>query len=56
MAIEGLEIGNIKAYAAVWGRNILNDRKIVQYVGLGPVGSVIYQRARTFGLDVGFDF
>jgi len=25
-------------------------------VGLGPVGSVIYEQARTFGVDVRFDF
>ena len=56
IALVDIDIAGSKAYVAVWGRNIFNNRNITQFTGLGPVASVIYERARTYGLDVGFEF
>jgi iron complex outermembrane receptor protein len=51
IALEGQQVE-----VAVWAKNLLDDREIVQFVGLGPVGSAIYEQARTFGVDVRLDF
>ncbi len=56
VALADIDLGDTRAEVALWGRNLLNNREIVQFVGLGPVGSVIYEQARTFGVDVRFDF
>ena len=54
--IVGMDIGGTKADLSVWGKNIFNNRNIVQYSNLGPVASVIYERAPTYGLDLTFAF
>jgi iron complex outermembrane receptor protein len=56
VALTNIDFGETTAEIALWGRNLLDEREIVQFVGLGPVGSVIYEPARTFGVDVRFDF
>ena len=56
VALADIDLGYTHAEVALWCRNLLDDREIVQYVGLGPVGSAIYEPARTFGVDVRFDF
>jgi iron complex outermembrane receptor protein len=56
VALADIDLGPTHAEVALWARNLLDNREIVQYVGLGPVGSAIYEPARTFGLDVRFDF
>jgi outer membrane protein OmpA-like peptidoglycan-associated protein len=56
VALADIDFGDTKAEVALWGRNLLDNREITQYVGLGLVGSVIYERARTYGVDVRFDF
>jgi len=56
VALADIDLGDTRAEVAVWSRNLLNNREIVQYVGLSLVGSVIYEQARTFGVDVRFDF
>ncbi len=56
VALADIDLGSTRAEVALWCKNLLDDREIVQYVGLGPIGSVIYEPARTFGVDVRFDF
>jgi iron complex outermembrane receptor protein len=56
VALADIDLGATHAEVALWCRNLLDNREIVQYVGLGPVGSAIYEPARTFGVDVRFDF
>jgi outer membrane protein OmpA-like peptidoglycan-associated protein len=56
VALADIDLGPTRAEVALWGKNLLDDREVVQYVGLGLVGSVIYEPARTFGVDVRFDF
>jgi iron complex outermembrane receptor protein len=56
IALADIDFGDTKAEVAVWGRNLLDNREITQFVGLGLVGSVIYEQARTYGVDVRFDF
>jgi len=56
VALADIDLGETKAEVALWGRNLLDEREVTQFVGLGPVGSVIYEQARTFGVDVRFDF
>ncbi|WP_157216472.1 TonB-dependent receptor [Flavisphingomonas formosensis] len=56
IALVDIDVAGSKAYVAAWGRNILNNRNITQFTGLGPVASVIYERAPTYGIDVGFEF
>jgi hypothetical protein len=55
VALADIDLGSTKAEVALWSRNLLDNREAVQYVGLGPVGSVIYEPARTFGVDIRFD-
>jgi iron complex outermembrane receptor protein len=56
VALADIDLGETKAEVALWSKNLLDNREAVQYVGLGLVGSVIYEPARTFGVDVRFDF
>ena len=56
VGLTGIDFGPTRAEVSLWGRNIFNNRNITQFVGLGPVGSVIYERARTYGVDVSFNF
>jgi iron complex outermembrane receptor protein len=56
VGLTGIDFGPTKAEVSLWGRNILNNRNITQFVGLNLVGSVIYERARTYGVDVSFNF
>ena len=56
VALTNIAVGDEHAEVALWVRNLLDDKEATQFVGLGPVGSVIYEQARTFGVDVRFDF
>ncbi|WP_157218390.1 TonB-dependent receptor [Flavisphingomonas formosensis] len=56
VGLADVDLGRSKVEIAAWGRNILNNRNITQFTGLGLVASVIYERARTYGLDVSFAF
>ena len=55
VALADIDLGSTKAEVALWSKNLLDNREITQYVGLGLVGSVIYEPARTFGVDIRFD-
>jgi iron complex outermembrane receptor protein len=56
VALVDMKVGSGRAQAALWGRNLFDNGNILQFVGLGPVGSVIYERARTFGIDLTFEY
>ncbi|TZG29429.1 TonB-dependent receptor [Sphingomonas montanisoli] len=56
VALTDFDLGSTKATVAVWGRNILDNDDIIQFVGLGPVGSALYERARTYGVDLAVEF
>jgi iron complex outermembrane receptor protein len=56
LSLADIDLGPTRAEIALWGKNILNNKDIAQFVGLGPVGSVIYERAATYGVDVNFNF
>ena len=56
VALNDIAVGDQRAEVALWVRNLLDENEITQFVGLGPVGSVIYEQARTFGVDVRLDF
>jgi iron complex outermembrane receptor protein len=56
VALADMDLFGTKVEVAAWGRNLLNNKYITQYTGLGPVASVIYERERTYGLDVAFAF
>ena len=61
LGLTNMQYHGARLEVAVWARNILNDGRITQNVALdlGPIGydsSVIYQPARTFGIDVIADF
>ena len=56
IALADVQVGSCTAFIAVWGRNIFDNDNIVQYNNFGPVASVIYERARTFGVDLGVGF
>jgi iron complex outermembrane receptor protein len=61
LGLVDLDIGGTKGSISAWGKNILNNKQMTQLVGLdlgplGYIGSVIYERARTYGVDVSFSF
>ncbi|AMN46254.1 hypothetical protein ACG33_03860 [Steroidobacter denitrificans] len=55
-ALSGLEVRGSKVELSLWGKNIFDNGNIVQYSGLGFAGAVIYERARTYGLDLNVEF
>ena len=56
LALSGLRIGGATVEVSLWGRNVFDNRNIIQYAGLGFAGTVIYERARTFGVDLVIEF
>jgi len=56
IALEEIDLGATKATVALWGKNIFDDDGIVQATGLAFASAVIYQPARTYGLDISVDF
>lgn len=56
VALTDFQLSGTKATIALWGRNLFNNRSIVQFVPLGPVGTAIYERPCTYGLDLAVEF
>ncbi len=56
VALSDIRVGSTKVEVALWGRNVLDNRNIVQYAGLGFAGAVLYERARTYGVDLSVEF
>lgn len=49
-------MGSGKAHVAVFGQNITNNKKLDTQVDLGTVILGVFQRPRTYGVEVGFEF
>jgi iron complex outermembrane receptor protein len=56
VALEDVQINGARAQVALWGRNVFDNKDITQFTGLGFAGAVLYERARTFGVDVTMNF
>jgi iron complex outermembrane receptor protein len=56
IAFEDFELAGGRGQLALWGRNLLNNRDITQFTGLGLAASVLYQPARTWGVDLTVNF
>lgn len=57
IALEGFQIGGIDATLAAWVKNLTNDRSpVFALVNSGIEASATFQRARTWGVDLGFEF
>jgi iron complex outermembrane receptor protein len=56
IALEQIDIGGHNATLALWGRNLLDEDGLRYAVALGPVVSASYEPARTFGLDLTFEW
>jgi iron complex outermembrane receptor protein len=56
VALQGFKLAGTDAEVALWGRNLFDNRDITQFTGLGFAGAVLYQPARTFGVDLSMSF
>jgi iron complex outermembrane receptor protein len=56
VGLVGMELGGTKVDFSIWGKNLFDNDNMTQYVNLGPVSSVIYERARTYGVDLSLSF
>ena len=56
IALADLSFVRSKAELAVWGRNIFNDKSITFASALPFIFSASYERARTYGVELSFDF
>lgn len=56
IALENFSIGGGSAELALWGRNLFDNREMVQATGFGVSIPVLYERARTYGIDLNFTF
>jgi iron complex outermembrane receptor protein len=54
--VDTRAFGNTKAQIALWGRNLLDNRQIINVTNLNFMYPVGYERARTYGVDLIFDF
>ena len=61
VALADFDLGGGKATLAVWGRNLLDNKDLqnvagIQLGGLGAIYATMYERARTYGVDLTMDF
>lgn len=56
LALTDIEIGSAKVGISLWSRNLLDNDNIIQNANLGFAGAVIYERARTYGVDFNVEF
>ncbi len=56
LALTGVDVGGGKAEIALWGRNILDNHKLINVSTSNFIYFGSYQRERTFGVDVSFQF
>ncbi|MGJ3627963.1 hypothetical protein AB5I41_14965 [Sphingomonas sp. MMS24-JH45] len=56
VALDQIEVAGSRAVIALWGRNLLDNKDIVQTTSLGFANVVQYERARTYGVDLTFEF
>lgn len=57
LALTDIEIGSrAKLGISLWGKNLFDNDNIIQFAYLSFAGAVIYERARTYGLDLTVEF
>ena len=56
VALEGLQFGRWRGTAALWSRNLFNDKSPTQPIGFLSHTSAIYETARSFGVDLTVEF
>jgi iron complex outermembrane receptor protein len=56
LSLGSIPVAKSKVEVALWGRNILDDKSPIYSADLRFIYSAVYQPARTFGLDVNFEF
>jgi iron complex outermembrane receptor protein len=61
VALTDFDLAGAKATAAVWGRNIFNNKQLLNATqlslgGLGTIAGAMYERAATYGVDLTLDF
>jgi iron complex outermembrane receptor protein len=61
VALADFDMANGKATLAFWGRNLFDNKDLqnvtgIQLGALGAIYGTMYERARTYGVDLTFDF
>jgi iron complex outermembrane receptor protein len=61
VALTDFDLAGAKATAAVWGRNIFNNKQLMNATQLslgafGTIAGAMYERAATYGVDLTLDF
>lgn len=56
VALSNIDLAGHKAEIALWGRNLTDDDHMVMASSFYFAFPTVYERARTFGVDVKFDF
>jgi iron complex outermembrane receptor protein len=61
VALTDFDLAGARATAAVWGRNILNNKQLMNATqlslgALGTIAGAMYERAATYGVDLTLDF
>jgi iron complex outermembrane receptor protein len=56
VALADFDVANGKATLALWGRNIFDNKDLQNVTGIGVIYGTMYERARTYGVDLTFDF
>jgi iron complex outermembrane receptor protein len=56
LALADLKVANATAEVALWGRNLTDDKRITFGAPFPWFATGMYERARTYGVDVNFKF
>jgi iron complex outermembrane receptor protein len=59
VALEDFKLGPTKATVALWAKNLLDNKALEYPIGLVPAYGLVagsYQQARTFGVDLTFEY
>jgi iron complex outermembrane receptor protein len=56
LALRGFQVGGAEAELAVWGRNLTNNRDVINGVLNGFEAAAFYEAARTVGVDLAVRF
>lgn len=56
VALMDIPMAGARGQIGVWGKNLTNRRVLTYTASLGLVYGAIFEQARTYGLDVTFDF
>jgi len=56
LALSNMEFRNAKVEISLWGKNIFDNRNMVQGTPLTFAAAAIYERARSYGVDLNVEF